>query len=48
MGITDYESVMGPLFTYVSGIMAVKEFRITTKSEGIIYFLYRSNSSADG
>ena len=48
IGITDYSSVMDSKFTYVSGIMPIKEFRIAANEEGIPIFLYKSNSTVDG
>jgi hypothetical protein len=48
MGITDYGKELDSFFSYTSGIMAVKEFRITANEEGIPFFLYKSNSTIDG
>ena len=48
MGITDYGQELDSFFSYKSGIMALKEFRIAANEDRIPVFLYKSNSTIDG
>jgi hypothetical protein len=48
IGITDYERIIDPYFPTSSGIMHIKEFRITANDDGVPSFLYKSNSTIDG
>ena len=47
IGITDYH-VMEHFFPTATGIMPIKEFRITANEQGVPIFLYKSNPTIDG
>ena len=48
IGMTDYESSLDGIFPKVTGMMEIKEFRISANVDGDIIFLYKSNSTIDG
>ena len=46
--MTDYESGLKGIFPKVTGMMEIKEFRVSANVDGDIIFLYKSNSTIDG
>lgn len=48
IGMTDYESSLDGIFPKVTGMMEIKEFRISANVDGDIIFLYKLNSTIDG
>jgi len=49
IGMTDFESGLDDIFPkQLTGMMEIKEFRVSANVDGDIIFLYKSNSTIDG
>ena len=49
IGMTDFESGLDNIFPkQLTGLMEIKEFRVSANVDGDIIFLYKSNSTIDG